>query len=94
MTLQDLPVAPAGYEWRVTEHPERQCTSALLFHDGNMLGGVQHPHMTPAGFYGTATSTDVHRCANPYEAALHLFYHLGLVTLGEVDDALQGKVAA
>ena len=78
MTLQDLPVAPAGCEWRVTEKPDQQCTSALLFRDGNMLGGVQHPHMTPAGFYGTVTSTDVHRCDSPTDAALALFAALGL----------------
>jgi hypothetical protein len=90
MQASELPVLKPGLTWRIDGD------KAALIRGGKVLGTVEYSgNNTVYSVKGGARCSLNERHA--MFAGLDLLYHLGFVTLGEVDDALQaakGKVAA
>lgn len=87
MQIQDLPPPPDGHIWRTGPN------SAALYCGRKCLGQIavkndSTHYSTTGGVPCSVNAVDVRF------AALDLLYSCGLVTLGQVDDAIQGKVAA
>lgn len=85
MLISDLPVAPAGCEWK--QHRPDMC---VLYSNGKQIGkvGVEKGQSVYGTIGGPRCSLDT---VDHKFAALDLFYSCGLVTLGYVHDALEAK---